>query len=54
MRACRRIIRPNDGFWRQLIQYEKQLRKNKVITVLNMVVIIHLKFAFFGVLEAIC
>ena len=30
MKTRRPLIRPNDGFWRQLIQYEKQLKKQKV------------------------
>ncbi|KAM9858078.1 dual specificity protein phosphatase 18-like [Aulostomus maculatus] len=26
LKRCRPVVRPNNGFWRQLIQYEEQLR----------------------------
>ncbi|XP_067946147.1 uncharacterized protein [Watersipora subatra] len=29
MKTKRPLIRPNDGFWRQLVQYEKELKRHK-------------------------
>ena len=31
VRRCRSIIRPNVGFWRQLIEYEKRVRGSKTV-----------------------
>lgn len=31
MKAKRPLIRPNDGFWRQLISYERDLKRRKQV-----------------------
>ena len=35
VRSCRPVIRPNLGFWRQLIEYEKRIRGKKSVSMIQ-------------------
>ena len=35
VRKCRSVIRPNIGFWRQLIDYEKKVRGSKSVKMIQ-------------------
>ncbi|XP_035641580.1 dual specificity protein phosphatase 18 [Oncorhynchus keta] len=35
VKSCRPIIRPNSGFWKQLIQYERKLRGCATVTMIT-------------------
>lgn len=35
VRSCRSVIRPNIGFWRQLIDYEKRIRGKKSVKMIQ-------------------